>query len=407
MSDVPAALPGLPKRHLKGFKYRLYPTSEQARILNQYLGAARHVYNRLLSDAIDVYKNHKENPSLPKPDVSSYSLANVVKNLKTHTDTPWLGAIPSVILQQKAMDLGTAFTNFFKGHNKAQGYPKFKKRGYNDSFRIVGDGSIRVSDDGVVIPKTKDPIHVRWSRDLPSTPSSYTITRTSTGLYFISLVCEYIPNRPSGLGKVGIDLGIKNTAYLSTGESIPNPKPYIAAQKYLAHLQRQLSRCRLGSINFHKIRLKVAKIHEYIKNYRRDFLHKLTSRLIDENQAICIESLNVAGMTKNRRLAKHILDAGFSMFRHLLNYKALESSNTKLYVANTWYPSTQTCSQCGGYPSTKIRLGILKWTCEYCGATHHRDFNASKNLENLIDHANSIMPMDPNVKIVLVPKFSI
>ena len=395
--------PIIPK---KGFKYRLYPTPEQAQVLNKYLNDTRGLYNHLLADCIEIYKQWKLNPSLPKPDVSQYALVNAATTMRRRSDMLWLGAVPSVILQQKALDLATAFTNFFKRSDKSKGFPRFKKKGYNDSFRVVGEGSIHVTPDGVTVPKTNSPIRVRWSRDLPSAPSSYTITRTATGKYFISFVCEYTRDRQSGTGKIGIDVGIKDIVYLSNGQSIPNPKPFIKAQKHLAHLQRKLARCVLGSRNFHKLRIRVAKIHEYISNFRKDFLHKLSSTLISENQAICVETLNISGMVKNHKLAKHIMDAGFSLFRSLLMYKAQESSHTRLFLADPWYPSTQLCSSCGCLPSIKIKLSIRKWTCEHCSAVHQRDFNASKNLENLIDGAMGKL-MDPDTRIMTIPRFSI
>ena len=407
MSNISDA-PMEQKKFIKGFKYRLDPTPEQKTVLNKYLNDTRGLYNNLLADCKSLYNEWKSNPTLPKPDVSQYGFVNAAKHMRRQPNMLWLGAVPSVLLQQKAIDLATAFTNFFKKTNKNQGFPRFKKKGYNDSFRVVGSDSIRVTPEGVTIPKTNTPIKIRWSRDLPSTPSSYTITRTATGKYFISFVCEYIPDRKSGTNKVGIDVGIKDIVYLSNGQSIPNPKPFAMAQKHLAHLQRKLARCTSGSRNFHKLRIKVAKIHEYISNFRKDFLHKLSSTLISENQAICVETLNVSGMVKNRRLAKHIMDAGFSLFRSLLMYKAKESSHTRLFLANPWYPSTQLCSSCGCLSSIKIKLSIRKWTCEHCNAVHQRDFNASKNLENLIDSPRALAAlMDPDNRVFTLPRFSI
>ena len=406
--DTNAPMEHKTKKPVKGFKYRLDPTPEQAQTLNKYLNDTRGLYNNLLGEHIDSYTAWKLDNTLPKPDASQYAMTAAATAMRRRINMLWLGAVPATILQQKAIDLASAFTNFFKKTNKNQGFPRFKKKGYGDSFRVTGTDSIRVSPDGVTIPLTKSPIKIRWSRDLPSAPSSYTITRTATGKYFISFVCEYIPDRRSGIGKIGIDVGLKDIVYLSNGKSIPNPKPFIKAQKHLAHLQRKLARCTLHSRNFHKLRIKVAKIYEYISNFRKDFLHKLSSILISENQAICVETLNVSGMIRNRHLAKHIMDAGFSFFRDLLMYKSKESSHTRLYLADPWYPSTQLCSSCGGLPSTKISLSIRKWTCEHCGAVHQRDFNASKNLENLMDSpkVKLMTLMDPNGRVIPIPRFS-
>ena len=387
------------KRLVKGYKYRLYPTLLQAIILNQYLGCGRYVYNRLLAETSDQYQNWLQDNTFLKPDVSPCALTKASTTLRTHTDTPWLGAVPSIILQQKAIDLASAYTNFF---SHKRGYPKFKKKGYNDSFRIVGQDSIRIVPEGIILPKMKEPIEIRWSRALPSVPTSYTVTRNSAGEYYILFICEYTPNRPSGTGKTGVDLGIKNLAHLSTGEVIPNPRPYERAQKHLAHLQRKLSKRIKDSKNYHKLRVKIAKLHQYIHNFRLDYFHKLTSRLVRENKAIAIEDLCVSNMVRNHKLSKSLLDSAFGLFRTILTYKVLESSGTFLFIADRWYPSTQLCNHCGQLPTSKIKLGVYEWTCEHCGTIHNRDWNASKNLEALID----LTGVEDGRRIIPVPPYT-
>lgn len=387
------------KRFIKSYKYRLYPTLLQAITLNQYLGCGRYVYNRLLAENTDQYQLWLQDNTFLKPDTSLAGLVRASTSLRNHTDTPWLKDVPSIILQQKAIDLASAYSNFF---SHKRGYPNFKKKGYNDSFRIVGQDSIRIVPEGIILPKMKEPIEIRWSRDLPSTPTSYTVTRNSAGEYYISFVCEYVPNRPSGTKQVGLDMGIKNLAYMSNGEVIPNPRPYVRAERHLAHLQRRLSKRIKDSKNYHKLRVRIAKLHQYISNFRLDYFHKFTSRLVRENQAIAIEDLNVVGMAKNRKLSKSLFDSAFGLFRRLITYKVIESSDTYLFIADRWYPSTQLCSHCHERPSEKIKLGVYEWTCEHCGTIHNRDWNASKNLEALID----LTGVEEGERIILIPAYS-
>lgn len=370
--------PVLPK---KGYRYRLYPTPMQASELNQILGSTRKVWNVLLGDIQAEYTEWQNGTIAIKPNVSQYSLSGSIAQLVRRVDMSYLAKISSVALQQKAMDLATAFSNLFKGHNA---YPRFKKRGHSDSFRIVGDTSIHINEYGVKVPNTSTYIEVRWSRPLSATPSSYTVTRTSSGQYYISFICAYTPNRQSGVGNIGIDLGLHDLATMSNGVTIENPHWYVQAQRRLAYLQKALSRKVLGSNNCYQARLKLAKLHQYISNARSDYMHKLSSRLICDNQAICLEDLQVSNMSRNPRLAKHILDAGWSTFKAMIIYKALESSGTTVIIADQWYPSTQLCSHCNHRPTVKLPPATRTWTCEYCGTHHHRDFNASKNLEALI-----------------------
>ena len=385
--------------HTKGFKYELRPTPDQAIELNKILGCSRKVYNELLAISQNDYLLYKNGLSEVKPNVTQYSLINLSTQLKYRTDLYYLKAISSIVIQQKAIDLSTAFNNFFKHRS---GYPRFKKRGYNDSFRIVGKDSIRISQNGIIVPNTQcGPIQVLWSRDLPSEPSSYTVTRTASGRYYISFVCQYVPNRPSGTNQVGIDLGVKDLAVMSNGTILPNPKWYHLAMKKLAHLQRQLARKVKNSINYHTARIRLAKWHEYISNSRKDYMHKLTSKLIGDNQAISIEDLNVKGMVRNRHLAKSIIQSGFGQFRQYLVYKVMESISSYLIIADRWYPSTQLCSYCGVKSPTRINLSMRQWQCGQCGTTHHRDANAASNLEALIPSA--LQYIEPGHRIVLMP----
>lgn len=385
-------------KYVKGFKYELDPTKEQSIALNKIFGCTRKVYNEILGIVNAESQLFKAGLSDVKPDVSTSALVNLSTTLKRHPHLHFLNDISSIAIQQKAIDQATAFTNYAK--HRAN-HPRFKRKGYDDSFRIVGEGSIHVSkEQGITVPRTTcGPIKILWSRDLPSAPSSYTITRTPTGRHFISFICEYIPDRKSGTNQTGIDLGIKDIAVTSDGDIIPNPRWYQLGQKKLRKLQRRLARKIKGSKNYHEARIRLAKWHSYISNKYRDYLHKLTSALVRDNQAISIEDLNVSGMVKNRHLSKNLIQSRFGLFRTLLMYKVLESTDTYLIIANRWYPSTQICSHCGTKSATRINLAMRTWQCGTCGAQHHRDINAAINLKSLIPKALSYRV--PGKRIIL------
>ena len=313
---------------------------------------------------------------LQKPDVSWTGFTAAITQIKQDPEKPWLKEVSSVALQQTGIDLGRAFIKFFKGKTK---YPKFKKKSNHQSFRLTRQ-YFTISDEQFYIAKCKTPIKVKWSRDLPTPPSSVTVSMTPSGKYYASFVCEYFPVPTNGTGTEGIDLGIKDLAFLASGEAISNPKYFVDAQKQLKKLQRRLAKKTKGSKNRNKARLKVVQLHEYIANSRLDYIHKLTTRLVRENQTLCIEDLNVKGMSKNRKLAKHILDASFATIRKQLEYKVRDSKHCNLVVVDRWYPSTQLCSACNRKPSTKITLNIRSWQCEYCHTVHGRDQNAASNL---------------------------
>lgn len=373
-----------PKKERKprqtAYKYRLSPTPEQAQALNQLLGNGRSFYNQLLAYLQKQYQAHIHSPSVaPKPNTTGYGPLYYIQAILSNPETPWLKGLSAVIAQQKALDLGNAYSNFFK---KLSGHPRFKKKGYGDSVRVTGAGSIRYSQDGLLPPGFKEPIKIIWSRELPGRVTSYTLKRTSANEYYVAFVCEYVPTRQHGSGIIGIDLGIKTYAAISDGTAINNPKHYTDLQASLARLQRRLAKKKKGSNNYHSTRLMVARLHARIANMRKDFLHKLSSKLISENQAICIEDLNVAGMAKNHCLAKHVMTAGWAMFRQMLEYKTLEAGSL-LLIADPFYPSTQLCSECGERPAVKLTLGIREWECQHCHTIHGRDLNAAKNLEKL------------------------
>lgn len=368
------------KPSVKGFKYRIYPTEEQKRYLSNVFGSARYVYNRLLAESMVQYELHKQNPTTPKPHISGIAFTYSLPRWKLEPETIWLNEAPAQVLQQATMQLGNAYATFFR---KNLGYPRFKSK--HDPQSVTYTNQIyRLSGNQLKLAKCETPFRVRLHRPLPSENlKACTISMTRTGKYFASFLCEYVPEKTSGTGFLGIDAGIGDLATMSNGLILVNPRHFVTAQYRLRVLQRRLSKKQKGSKNRNKARLAVAKLHETISNQRKDYLHKFTTRTIRENQAVCIERLLVKNMIRNRCLAKHIADAGWGEMRRQLVYKAVASQHCMLVMADPYYPSTQLCSQCGWKPKVKLTLGVRKWECGCCGAVHQRDHNASQNLEML------------------------
>ena len=366
-------------KYVKGFKFRIYPKSEHLDLLARSFGHTRFVYNQLLAKSIEDYKQFKENNALPKPKVSGYDFVKQLPGLKV--EYPWLNEVSSIALQQKALNLGEAFSNFFKNLKKGKlGYPRFKKKSSRQSFRLVKN-SFQIKDNKLYIAKSKDPIKVKWSRDLPSIPSSCVISKDPDGKYYVSFICEYDPQLTNGSGQIGIDLGLTDFAVISDGERIENLKFLVNSLKRLKKLQQNLSRKIKGSSNRNKARIKVAKQHKKITNQRNDFLHKLSKRLVNENQVISVESLSVAGMLKNHHLARSISDVSWSRFLQFLIYKAKESHRCSILMMHPFYPSSKLCSKCST-KYTDLKLSERKWTCVNCNTVHDRDLNASINIKN-------------------------
>ncbi len=365
----------------KGLKFRIYPNKEQEVLLAKTFGSCRFVYNKLLSDSIEEYKLFKEDPlKYTKPEISINEFSRRLVILRHSEETLWLSEVSFVPVQQASRHLVSAFSIFFK---KNKGYPKFKSKRNEQSatFTVCG---YRLKEDKLWLGRFNSGIKVKWSRDLPDEPRTCTVSKNASGKYYASFICEYTPNRANGTGTIGIDVGITDLAVMSNGEFIKNPKYYIKYQERLAKCQRKLFKKQKGSKNRNKARIKVASIHEKIKNSRFDHLHKLSSRIIRENQAIAIESLMVKNMVKNRKLSKHISDAGWGLFRDQLKYKIMETKEGKLVLADPYFPSTQICNSCLKRPKNKIKLGVTKWTCMACNTTHQRDLNAALNLETYL-----------------------
>lgn len=349
------------------YRYRFYPTTPQAAELARVFGSCRYVWNWALRLRTDRYFNDGVSIGY----VASSALLTALKRTPEHA---WLNDTSSVPPQQALRHLQTAFVNFFE---KRTGYPSFKRKDgkqaaeYSRSAFKWKAGTLSLSGLGC--------LKVRWSRAFTSAPSTVTVTKDTAGRYFVTLVLDETPERlPPVHRAVGIDLGLTTLATLSTGETIANPRPLVAAQSRLAKAQRDLARKRKGSVRRAVAKLKVAKLHARVVDTRADFLHKVTTDLVRRFDVIAIEDLHVRGMTKNHRLARSLQDASFSTFRRMLEYKC-QWYGRELRLVDRFYPSSKRCSQCG-YILASLPLACRSWTCPECDTCHDRDLNAAHNI---------------------------
>jgi len=358
----------------KSFKYRLYPNNKQATLLDKHFGCVRFIYNWGLAEKTKVYQETGKS-------LSRYDLQNKLPEMKK-TDNPWLCEVNAQSLQSALTNLDRAFLNFFK--HKAK-FPQFKKKNGNQSFQIPQNGQIVFETNKLIIPKFLEGIPCKISRQFIGKSKTITISKTTTGKYFASVLVETLGEIPEKQpitpeSTIGIDVGIKNFCVLSTGEKIDNPKYLKENLKRLKILQHRASKKKNGSKNRKKINLKVAKFYEKISNKRNDFLHKLTHRLTNENQidSLAIENLNISGLLKNHCLAQAISDVSWSKFYQQLGYKS-EWYGINLLKIGRFEPSSRTCS-CG-IINTNLLLKNRKWTCSVCGLIHDRDILAAQNIK--------------------------
>jgi len=369
---------------LKAFKYRIYPTKEQTEKINQHIGGCRFVYNWALENKIRFYETSKEK-------LSAYDLNYMLKGLKA--ENLWLKEVNSQSLQQTNKNMESAFTRFFR---EKKGFPKFKsKKNPVQSFQIPQHYSVDFDKGLIKLPKIGN-VKIIISRTFEGTPKTATVSRTPTGKYFISILVDDgkevpVKQKFNEKSTIGVDLGIKDSAILSNGEKFENPKYLKKSLKKLKVLSRKLSKKIKGSNNWKKAKLKLSRLHEKISNQRNDFQHKLSSKLISENQAIALETLNVKGMIKNHCLAQSISDAGWSSFVTKLEYKAELTGKTILRIG-TFEPSSKICSTCGYYKSD-LTLKIREWVCPDCKTKHDRDLNAAINIKKFaLQSQNLISP---------------
>jgi putative transposase len=357
-------------KHKRAYRYRFYPTKEQQQILARTFGCVRYVYNWALRLRIETYKAQKRS-------LSTNELSRRLTTLKQQREQAFLNDVSSVPLQQSLRHLADAFTNFFEGR---AGYPKFKARHDKQSAEYT---RAAFTWDGVALrlAKMEDPLPVRWSRPLPEgvTPTTVTVSKDTAGRYFVSIrVEEEIKPLDVSNKAVGLDLGLKSMVVTSAGEAIGNPKFFARDAQKLARAQRRLCKKKKGSRNREKARRKVAGIHARIADRRRNYQQQLSSRIIRENQTICVESLRIKNMVKNHCLAKSIHDVGWGEFVRQLEYKAAWYGRTLVKI-DTFFPSSKRCFDCGHVLET-LALEEREWTCPKCGVHHDRDLNAANNV---------------------------
>ena len=353
----------------RAYKFRFYPTPEQEILLARTFGCVRYVWNAVLRYRTDAFYQRQE--KVGYNDASAF-----LTQLKKVPDTAFLSEVSSVPLQQCLRHQQTAFKNFFA---KRARYPRFKSKHHRQSATFAKSAfSYR---GGVIrLAKCQEPLDVRWSRELPSAPSTVIVSKDTAGRYFISCLCQVEAEALDVVPTIiGIDLGLKDLFVTSDGHRTGNPRHTAKYAARLAKAQRRLSKKTLGSTNRAKARQKVARLHAKISDCRKDSLHKLSRKIVNENQVICVESLAVKNMVKNRSLAKSISDAGWGEFVRQLEYKALWADRQFVQI-DRWYPSSKRCADCG-HVMGKMPLHIRDWTCPECATHHDRDINAAVNIK--------------------------
>jgi len=357
----------------RAYKYRIYPTNEQEILIDKHIGSCRWIYNYALEKKTTAYKRDRTR-------LTRFDLSANLPVLKKNADTKWLKEVNSQSLQMSLKNMDEAFTRFFR---EKKGFPKFKsKRSSRKSFSIPQNIRVDWNNKRISVPKIKN-IKFVVDRRPKGKIKSATISKNSTGKCFISILVDTGISPPKkhrfkAQTSIGVDLGIKDFLTTSAGDKVKNPKHLKKHLFRLKKLQRRASKKKKGSVNRSKSNLRVAKLHEHIHNLRTDFLHKVSSKLVSENQTICLEDLDVAGMLKTHYLAQSIQDCSWSKFNEFLEYKA-EWNGVNIVRIGRFEPSSKTCSECG-YVKKDLRLSGREWTCSGCGIVHDRDVNAAKNI---------------------------
>ena len=370
----------------KARKYRIYPNNSQKELIHKHCGSVRFLYNLALETKMMAYNDFKAN-------LSRYDLQKQVVDLKK--ELPWLKETNAQSLQVALLNLDTAYSNFFKGRAD---FPKFKKKTNRGSFNVPQN--VIVSDGRLIIPKFKEGIKIKLHRDLVGTIKQATISFTPTGKYFVSILCdtgEDVPLKPKVTeeNSVGIDLGIKDFLVTSEGEVIDNPKFLRNSVDRLKVLQRRASKKKKGSSNRKKANKRVAVLHEKIKNQRQDFLHKTSTKLIRENQTICLENLGISNMMKNSNLAQAISDVSWGEFNRMIEYKS-EWYGVNILRIDRFAPSSKMCG-CGVI-NKELKLSDRVWKCKSCKTVNERDHLAARNIKKFAlykENSGQELPVEP------------
>lgn len=355
------------------YKFRFYPTDQQQKSLAQLFGCVRVAWN----DALAFCKSSEKLPGFN-------ALSTMLTQSKKTDERQWLKEVSSVPLQQSLRQLDTAYRNFFNSRNGKRkggkmGSPRFKKKTNSQSAAFT-KAAFSMTNGAVYLAKIGN-LNPVWSRDLPSEPSSVTVTKDCANRYFLSFVVEVEPVQIDAKNQsIGIDLGIKTFAMMSNGEKAESPD-YSKQDRKVRKLQKRLARQVKGSNRHHKTRLRIAKVHNKIADTRKDFLHKLSTKVVTENAVIVLEDLNVSGMVKNRRLSRAISLQGWRAFRVLCEGKS-EKYGREFAAINRWEPTSQVCSDCG-FRWGRLDLKVRSIKCLNCGSEHDRDENAAKNIEQV------------------------
>ncbi|MEU5791545.1 RNA-guided endonuclease TnpB family protein [Micromonospora purpureochromogenes] len=354
----------------RAFKYRFYPTDVQAAELSRTFGCVRLVYNKALDARTRAYATHRRHTTYGQTSA-------MLTEWKRHPDLAFLNEVSSVPLQQTLRHLQAAFAAFFAKRVK---YPRFKSKKRSRASAEYTRSAFRWRDGHLWLAKMDEPLNIVWSRPLPSgaQPSTVTVSRDPAGRWHVAVLVETaVDSMPQTEAAVGVDAGLTSLVTLSTGEKVTNPRHERTDRRKLVKAQRAVSRKQKGSANRAKAKLKVARIHARIADRRRDHLHKLTTRLVRDNQTVVIEDLSVHTMMRNHCLARAISDAAWSALRMMLEYKT-RWYGRNLVVVDRWLPSSKLCSACGKLAES-MPLYVREWICP-CGAIHDRDLNAAKNI---------------------------
>ncbi len=356
----------------KAVKVRIYPTPEQEKLLAQHFGCARWWWNYALNKSIETYKETGKG-------LGRSALNALLPKLKKAEETIWLAECYSQVLQAVTLNLTTAYKNFFDGRAR---FPRFKSKHGRQSIQYPQN--VKIENGALKLPGKIGTVKAKLHRLIEETIKTITVSKDPSGKYYASILTELEGENPtpSSEGRVvGIDLGLKHFAVVSDGSKVSkydNPKHLAKHEKNLKRKQQKLARKQKGSNSRHKYRKVVAKVYERVSNSRQDFLHKLSRKLVNENQVVVVENLHVKGMVRNYNLAKAISDAGWGMFTNFLAYK-LEEKGGKLVEISRWFPSSKLCSNCYHH-SCEMPLEVREWTCPHCGTHHDRDGNAATNI---------------------------